>query len=226
MRRALLALGLAWLSQAHLAVAVPLRLVPVDDAALASVVLLGAGPTAPVLLVDPQDQSAAARTIATWPGGSECLARAGTPPAVRELLARLAGAACVPADDLLALARRLWPAPPAVVLAPAGDYAWLLRGAALAAAQGAALLPVDAAHPPAAAALAEWHVAQWIGVGGAARAVTLPAGATLQRFKDPARVVAESVAKLGGDLTTVVIANPADRRGRFSPTSLSLLAPL
>jgi hypothetical protein len=203
----------------------PLRLIAVDDAALASVVLLGAGAQAPVLLVDPQDPAAAQRFITQWSGPRQCLARAATAAAVRDVLAGLAGQPCSAADDLIALARGFWPAPKAVVLAPAGDYAGLLRGAALAGAAGAALLPVDAARPPKSAALTGWS-SEWLAVGGAGAGFVPPDGAALRRIDDPAQVLAESVRRLGTGVETVVVANPADRRGRFAPTSLSLFAPL
>ncbi|MDX2169720.1 MAG: hypothetical protein SF182_21805, partial [Deltaproteobacteria bacterium] len=85
-----------------------------DDAPLASLVLLGAGAQAPVLLVDPQDPAAAQRFIAQWHGPRQCLARAATSPAVRDGLAALAGQPCAAADDMAGLARQLWPAPSAV----------------------------------------------------------------------------------------------------------------
>lgn len=226
MTRFALAACVAWSITAPALAAAPTQLLPVDDAALASVVLLGAGPTAPVVLVDPQDQSAAERAVAASSDGSACLAGTATAPAVRDLLARLSGAPCALQDDLLGLARRFWPTPATVVVAPAHDYAWLLRGAALAGALGGALLPVDPAHPPSPAALADWHVKEWIAVGAPPPTLALPLGATLRRLDKPGQVIGESVARLGTDLSTVVVANPADRRGHFSPTSLSLLAPL
>lgn len=224
--RGLLALVLAMLiAPVAPAETPPLRVIAVDDAALASVVLLGAGAQTPVLLIDPQDPGAARRFLAQWNGARQCLARRTTPAAVREGLARLTGEPCGAADDLVAVARGLWPAPPAVVLAPAGDYAWLLRGAALAAAAGAALLPIDAAQPPQPDRLAGWS-GEWLAVGGAWPGFTPPGGAALRRIDDPAQLLAESVQRLGAEVATVVVANPADRRGRFAPSSLSLFAPL
>jgi hypothetical protein len=108
----------------------PLRVVPADDAALASMVLLAVGPSAPVLLFDPEDAEALQREVAKAGRPVECLVRPSTVPAARTLLERSAGVACTQVDDLVALARQLWPQARTVVMAPANDYASLLRGAA------------------------------------------------------------------------------------------------
>ncbi len=201
------------------------HLVAAADPALASMVLLGLGPRQPVLLFEAQDAPVIERFHQAYPGPAACLWRAATPAALRPLLEAAAGAACTPADDLVALARRLWPAPPAVVLVAADDYPGLLRGAALAGALNAALLPITAATPPSVDALTEWHVPTWYAVGDLL-APPLPADAALTRLADADSVAAATVRAVGGTAGTVVVANPSDRRGRFSPSGLSLLAPL
>jgi hypothetical protein len=111
-----------------------------------------------------------------------------------------------------------------VVAVPAGRYAWVLRGAALAGALGGALLPIDPRATPAAEALAGWAGARWYLVGDPPPQLPLPDGTQVERLESPEAVQAATIAALGA-VDTVVVANPADRRGRFSPTSLSLLAP-
>lgn len=202
----------------------PLRIAPVSDASLASMLLLAAPPPAPVVLYDPQEQDVIARARAEHPGPVECYARSTTSAPARALEADLAGVPCVDADDLLALAQRWWPSPPAVVVVPGGRYSWLLQAAALAGALKAALLPVNPRRPLAPEALQRWAGAQWILVGSPPPELPLPAGARVQRLETLDALRAAAATALG-DFTTVAVANPADRRGRFSPSSLSLLAP-
>lgn len=207
-----------------LAGAAPLRIAPASDASLSSMLLLAAAAEDPVVLFDPQDQDVVARARKENPGPVECYARSTTSAAARALEEDLAGVPCGNADDLLALAQRWWPAPPAVVAVPGGRYTWLLQGAALAGAVGGALLPVDPRHPPSAEALRPWAGAQWYLLGTPPPAVPLSPGARVQRLDSADAVRALTLAAFPG-FDTVVVANPADRRGRFSPSSLSLLAP-
>lgn len=207
-----------------LAGAAPLRIAPASDASLSSMLLVAAAPGDPVVLFDPQDQDVVARARKENPGPVECYARGTTSAPARALEEDLAGVPCGSADDLLALAQRWWPAPPAVVAVPGGRYAWLLQGAALAGAIGGALLPVDPRHPPAAEALRPWAGAQWYLLGTPPPAVPLPPGTRVQRLDNADAVRALTLAAFPS-FDTVVVANPADRRGRFSPSSLSLLAP-
>jgi hypothetical protein len=202
----------------------PLRIAPAADASLASMLLLAAAPAAPVVLFDPQDQDVIARARAEHPGPIECYARSVTSAPVRALEEDLAGVPCTNADDLVALAQRWWPSPPAVVVVRGGRYPWLLQASALAGALGAALLPVNPGRPVAAQALQRWAAARWIVVGSPPPELPLPAGAPVQHLESLDAVRAASLEALGA-FTTVAVANPADRRGRFSPSSLSLLAP-
>ncbi|MDX2171398.1 MAG: C25 family cysteine peptidase, partial [Deltaproteobacteria bacterium] len=85
----------------------------------------------------------------------------------------------------------------------------------------------DAARPPDAAALASWTSGAWLAVGGAWPGFAPPGGAKLRRIDDAAKIVSASAQRLGAAaIQTIVVANPADRRGRFAPSSLSLFAPL
>jgi hypothetical protein len=202
----------------------PLRIAPASDASLASMLLLAAPREAPVVLFDPQDQDVISRARAAHPGPVECYARSTTSAPVRALEEDVAGVPCANVDDLVALAQRWWPSPPAVVVVQGGRYPWLLQASALAGALGAALLPVNPSRPVAAEALQRWAPAQWILVGSPLPQLPLPAGARVQRLETLDAVRAASLAALGA-FTTLAVANPADRRGRFSPSSLSLLAP-
>lgn len=202
-----------------------LRVAPASDAALSSLLLLATAGREPVLLFDPQDQDVITRARAGQGGTIECYARAKTAAPVRALLEDVAGVGCTNADDLLALARQWWPSPPVVVAVPAGRYPWVLQGAGLAGALNGALLPVDDKAPPSAEALAPWAGARWILVGAPPPSLPLPESTRVERLETPEAVHAAAVAGLPA-IDTVVVANPADRRGRFSPTSLSLLAPL
>lgn len=201
-----------------------LRIAPAADAALSSMVLLASAGRAPVLLFDPQDREVTVRARAEHHGPIECYARSVTPAPVRALLEDVAGVACADGDDLLALARRFWPAPAAVVAVPTQRYAWVLRAAALAGALDAALLPVGE-RPPPAEALAAWGATRWHLAGAPPPALVLPEAAAVERIDSAATLQAALLAARPAP-DTVVVANPADRRGRFSPTSLSLLAPL
>ncbi|HSP99060.1 MAG TPA: C25 family cysteine peptidase [Candidatus Dormibacteraeota bacterium] len=224
MRWAAVLAGLALLPSLAGAETPPLRIAPASDASLSSMLLLAAAPTAPVVLFDPQDQDVIARARGENPGPVECYARSTTPAPVRALEEDLAGVPCTGADDLLGLAQRWWPSPPAVVVVQGGRYPWLLQGAALAGALGGALLPTNPHHPLAAEALNAWAGAQWYLIGSPPPDVPLPPGARVQRLETLDAVRAASLGALG-DFTTLAVANPADRRGRFSPSSLSLLAP-
>jgi hypothetical protein len=204
----------------------PVRAVPADDAALASMLLLGAGPTEPVLLFDPQYPDLLRRFVGTGGRPIECLVRTATPAAARALLEATAGVACTRVDDLALLARRLWPEARTAVLAPAGNYDWLLRGAALAAAAGAALVPVGSDVGALPAGLNGWSFDLIYVLPGAVAPVPAPATAKVVHLKSPAAVATLALRRLGQTPRTVVIANPRDRDGLFSPSSLSILAPL
>ena len=223
--RCALALALALVLGTARADEAPLRIAPASDAALASMLLLASGPSGSALLFDPQDQDVVARARAAHTGGVECYARSTTSAPVRALQEDLAGVPCADADDLLTLAQRWWPSPPVVVAVPTGKYQWVLQAAALAGALGGALLPVDTRRPLPPEALRGWEQAQWFLVGAPPPAIPLPPAAHVQRL-DTAEAVAAAVRGAVGDFDTVVVANPSDRRGRFSPASLSLLAPL
>ncbi len=197
------------------------RIVAAADAALASMALLTSQADDPVLLYDPRGAEALQHTAGP---PRRCLVRAAAPAEQRAAVQAAAGSPCLEVSDLSHLAHQLWPAPPAVVVTPADDYVWLLRGAALAGALGGALLPFEPSLPPPDEALAEWKAATWYLLAGAAP--RLPDGVAVHRLRDADEVMNATVQGLGAGVRTVVVANAADRSGRFSATSLSLLAPL
>jgi hypothetical protein len=202
----------------------PVRIVPASDAALASMLLIAGGAAAPVLLFDPQDADALRRFVADAGRPVECVVRASTPPAARAPLEAIAGAPCTRVDDLLAFARQLWPQAHMAVLVPTSSYEWLLRGAALAGAAGAALVPASGDAAPLLPALAAWHLDVVYVLPGAANPA-LP-NTHVIHLKTPDGVGRVTLRRLGESPHTVVAANPKDRQGLFSPSSLSLLAPL
>jgi hypothetical protein len=202
----------------------PVRIVPVDDSALASMLLIAAGPSAPVLLFDQQDADALRRFVGQAARPVECVVRAGTPAAVRAQIESVAGVPCTGVGDLVAWARQLWPQARTAVVAPTTSYEWLLRGAALAAVSGAALLPVNADGAPLTPALAGWSLDTLYVLPGAANPSL--AGTHVIRLKSPDAVGRVALRRLGQPPRLVVVANPNDREGLFSPSSVSLLAPL
>ncbi len=202
----------------------PVRLVPADDTPLASMLLLTSSAASPVLLFDAQDADALRRFVAEARRPVQCIVRAGTTALPRAPLEALAGGPCRRVDNLLALARELWPHPRIAVLAPLSSYDWLLRGAALAGAAGAALLPASGDAAPLLADLSAWQLDAVYVLPGAANPKLSPTHVI--HFKTPDGIERVTLRRLGQPPATVVVANPKDRQGLFSPASLSLLAPL
>lgn len=200
----------------------PLRIVPVHDAPLASMVLLAAAGRAPVLLFDPQDLDPLRRALADGARPVECFVRSTTAPAARALLESTAGTTCTVATDLTELARQLWPDTRTAVLAPSASYPALLRGAALAGAAGAALVPVSAGSDPS-AALRDWPLGELYVLPGLS-AIEHPQARVI-RIKKLAAAEQAALRRLPAPPRVLVVANPADRDGVFAAASLSLLAP-
>jgi hypothetical protein len=204
-----------------------IRLVPADDPALALTYLVAEGRERPVLLFDPRDREAA-DLFRNDGRRAVCARRSAAAEPLAKLLEEAAGAPCEVEDDWLALARRLWPEPRAAIAAAASDYEWLLRAAAFAGAAGMALLPVDPERPPEASALGDWRIETLYTTPGIA-AFASPEGAGFRTVAvDSADELASALLTRSSERppTTVVLANPRDRLGVFSPSSLSLLAPL
>jgi hypothetical protein len=203
-------------------------LVPADDTALAALLLAGAGPSRPVLLFDPRNDGALAHYARGRKGPFECVHGPTTAKTAALLLEKAAGAGCRTVTDLSALARELWPEATSAIVAAPSDYPWLLRAAAFAGATGTALLVADDA-PSLRARLQTWKLVSLL--------LTPPVAAWLPELRGAAGdlraveasefLTAELLHQRGAEPPTeVVVANPADRLGLFSPSSLSLLAPL
>lgn len=205
----------------------PIFIAPAEDALLANLLLAGAGSKHPVLLFDPRDPEPVLRFVNERKGPIECFHRRAPAPLVAQM-EEAAGTPCSTVDDLFGLARRLWPDATEAVAVRAGDHGWVLRAAAFAAAGDAALLIIDPTHPPLPEALSAWKLETLY--------LTPPAADWRPSAEQiAANVIEESSAdsltidllhRLESPPTAVVIANPHDTEGIFSPSSLSELAPL
>jgi len=204
------------------------HIVPASEPALAEMLLTALGPTAPVLLFDPSDDEVIARA-ASWSDNRRCYHRPSTPKPVGALMESLTGRACDVVQDPVAFARTLWPEAQRAIVTDAADYDWLLRAAAFAGATGSALIPVAGGAALDSDAFHGWTVTTLYLTpaaihlkGRAARAVR-----ETQTLASADAVTAEQLRLAEGRVPdAVVIANPRDRAGFFSPASLSLLAPL
>jgi len=210
-----------------------LHLVPAQDAALAVTVLAARGTAEPVVLVDPRDRTALGDFQSSWGGPVRCFRLPQTGHAVSEAMQAAAREPCTTVDDLIGFSRTLWPEARVAIATAVGtaaedDHEWLLRAAAFAGVIQAALLPLPADTRPTKEALQAWDldvlyltpsVTSW---DAAARAISR----TVVDIPTPDSLVSELSRVRTAAPSTVVIANPKDRESIFSPSSLSLLAPL
>lgn len=202
------------------------HLVPVDDTALAVMTLIGKGLQDPVLLADARDQTALSAAAAEWKGNVECRHRHDAPQAVVDAMISLGDKGCVLVSDLGAAARDLWPDPKSLVVVAENDYTWLLQGAAFAGITGAALLPIAAETKLTAAALEGWKSLETIYATPGVELDLGAAGPTVTRLDTQTAVLDQLAGVIADGVTNVVVTNPADRLGIFSPSALSLVAPL
>jgi hypothetical protein len=203
-------------------------LVAVDDPELASLALAGAGQRGPVLLFDPRDAGFVEHAIQSSGRRVECMRRSATPVEVAELMERMAGTPCELADDPFALARRLWPGTRVAIVEDPQDELWRLRSAAFGGATGSAVLSLQPTPAP--------PLEQLRSLGLETLYLTPPflawkeAAATavpnIVPIASPVDLARELVHLVPNPPTALVIANPTDQHGVFSPSSLSLLAPL
>ena len=202
------------------------HLVPADDPALAVLTLIGAGLKDPVLLVDARDQTALRDAAAEWQGKIECQHRPSAPHAVIDAMRDLAEQACSQVGTL-AVAHALWPQPRAAVVVPEDDYAWLLRAGGFAGATGVALLPLPKDSRLTAAAVEGWAQLEILYLAPGVESDLAAGKPKVVRFETPDAVLEEQKRILGNDLgSVVVVANAQDRFGMFSPSALSMVAPL
>jgi hypothetical protein len=220
---ALVALG----TGAHAAPRPTLHIVPAADVALSLLVLSGLGAKEPVVLFDPSDRAALDHYRSTWRGPVRCLHRPGIRRATKALLADVADTPCEVVENLGGLARTLWPKADTAIAAGTGDYEWLLRAAGFAAATGTALLPLDGA-PKSRETFAGWELERLYVTPSAAPWLDAAAAAVPTLIELPSRSVLDATMLAITDTppSVLVVTNPADRDGYFSPSSLSMLAPL
>jgi len=203
------------------------HLVPADDNALAIVTLIGRGLKDPVLLVDARDQATLSAAAAEWKGEVECYHRPAARRAVVDAMAAIADESCAAVADLAAAVHDLWPQPKTVVAVLEESYDWMLRGAAFAGATGAAILPLAPGVRFDAAALGAWTQVERVYLTAGVEVDPSVDPAKVRRLDTPTAVVDELKALVGEKLDqVVVVANAQDRLGTFSPSSLSLVAPL
>jgi len=209
------------------AAAPPARLVPAADVPLAMLSLVGEGTARPVLLFDARNPSVVEHYLGEHGGKVECLVRAGRNAALVPLLAARAGAPCVEVGDLVAHARTLWPDASAAIVTSTGSYEWLLRAATFAGATGSALILLDDDAALTRERLGAWGVKTlYVTPPVAARPELATLGLTVETLATARDLNVRLLATLPVRPELVVVTNPADRLGRFSPSSLSLLAPL
>lgn len=204
----------------------PLVLVSADDPLLASL-FIARGATDPVVVFDPRDQELVAAYAATWQGPVHCFHRPPTPATVVEMMKKVAGEPCTQVGDVLALARRLWPRARRAVTVTDSDYGWLLAAAAFAAASDTALLPVSSTAGVTPQTLSDWPLDLVYLTPPARRAKASIAAVVPQTVEvGTADRFVDELHAMRPDTHVLVIANAADRAGIFSPSGLSLLAPL
>jgi hypothetical protein len=204
------------------------HIAPADDHVLGALLLTGRGGAEPVLLFDPYSRSAVDHFLSTWRGNTRCYYRTEEAQPVAVLMRELAGEPCTVVDDLTGFARTLWPEAKRAIATPVDDYEWLLRAAAFAGATGSVLLPVADGTAPSAEALDGWQLEVLYAtrpVAGWAKAAA-PVVNTIVKLRSPDSLSTTLLPLLPDPPTAVVVTNPADRDGLFSPSTLSLLAPL
>lgn len=224
--RHLLAAALCLVAARAPAQAPPLFLVPADDARLATMLLVAKGAHHPVVLFDPGDREQVDLYTTGWEGPVRCFQQPSTPAQVVELMKAAAGGPCTVVTDVVAFARTLWPEARTAVATSVSNYPDLLAAAAFAGATESALLPIDNT-PPGSEPWNGWAIEKLFLMPAAAGWKTAAATMTPQVVEASAGVLmSELVERRRESSGAIVVANPNDRSGLFSPAGLSLLAPL
>lgn len=202
-------------------------IVPDDDVELASLVLTARGRDGGAVLFEPWDEATVSSFLEQHGAKGRCLYRKRTPGAVVAMMQSMVGGECSVVSSLASLAHELWPTATRLVAAPAADYAWLLKGAAFAGATDAALLPLGKAGSLVPADLEGWNLKVLYLLPGTRieSAEGTRADHTVP-IESAAALDAEMLGLLPEPPTAVVVANPADRLAKFSPSVLSLVAPV
>lgn len=204
-------------------------LAPVEDRPLAAVLLSSRGATDPVLLYDARRTEPVRRFLAAHRGTVRCFYRPRKAAVLARQMADLAGAPCERVDRLADLARRMSPDARDAIAALADDYPALLRAAAFAASTRSALLPLERGRPlpdPGRPGTALDTLYRFRLPSAVSRAAAPAAARTVDLDSDEA-LDREWLRRLAAaPPEAVVVANPGDVQGLFSPSGLSLLAPL
>jgi hypothetical protein len=199
------------------------HIVEAQDASFAALLIAAYGAVEPVLLFEPADAEAVRETAESISHPRTCVIRAkraGTTAA--GLLAEIAGQPCETAANPAELALRLWSDPKVVVAYRDADPASRVRAAGFAAASGAALLPLADGERMTADNLAPWKpesvylASDDLSDGGDA--------AVGRRLVDANEILGAFLAVTGAAPKTLILTNPDDLRGMFSPSSLSTVA--
>lgn len=204
-------------------------LVSAQDRILAVLVLAAMGPSRPVLLFDSRFPGIVDRYKQENRNNNlECLRRRDDLSETVTRMEQSVGAPCETVEGWLSLPAHLWPDAKSAIAASAQDDVWLLRAAAFAGATDSAVLVLDPAAPPPVEQLRSLALQTLYITPPVARWETVLSAAVphTQRISHAEELTRELVTRLPNPPTVLVVANPADQRGTFSPSSLSLLAPL
>ncbi len=199
------------------------QIVEARDRAFAALVIAARGNQQPVLLFEPEDADAVRETADLMPYPRSCVIRAkrvGTTAAA--LLAEIAGQPCTTPDDPAELARSLWSDPKVVVVYRDDDDEARVRAAGFAAATGAALWPLDGDQLLTTESLAPWKPESVYLAGD-----DLTDGKAADfgsRLVEPSEITSAFQAVTGAAPKTLILTNPADLRGTFSPSGLSTVS--
>jgi len=198
------------------------HIVEAQDGALAAVLIAAYGDREPVLLFDPQDADAVRETAALLPYPRNCVIRADRSSTTAALLlGEIAGQPCKAIESPGDLARSLWQDPRIVIAFGIDDSQGRVRAEGFAAATGAALLPVEAAAELTLESLAPWTPET---VYVASAVVADGDDASQRSLVTPREILAAFVAIEKRNPPTLILTNPADLDGMFSPSRLSTVS--
>ncbi len=207
-----------------------LHLVESRDEPFAAVMVAAIGTTEPLLLFDARDAEAVRAGAVLVDLPRECVvrrSRAATTAA--KLMAELVGKPCVSYETAIDLARTRWESPERVVAFRVGDAVARIRAEGFAAATSSALLPLEDGVALDAAALGDWkpeHV--FLASPGLlpadAGAGVLGEGVEVVDLVEPVDILSAYTALIGQAPASLILTNPADVSGMFSPSGLSLVS--
>ena len=205
------------------------HLVPIENPTLAVMLMAAHARSEPVFLFDARDRNLLHESAANLTAEHHCYFRDGFSERGQKQMTEISGKPCRKISDLSVLAKELFAESKRAIAVDETNYAWLLRAASFAAATETALLPVSdktgleayGTNLPAVETLYLTPGAKISKQG------TAQADWKTQNLATTTQLQNELIRTLGREsITAVIVANPRDREGMFSPSSLSLLAPL